>query len=119
MAIRRSVNARHNTEVLKTVRRLRFLKTTTKTKRFSTTATGQEIPFIMHVIRVTVCAIVVGVYDGLVTSIGKLGQRRFLVLLRVAFVIPTDVEISPNLKIAQAEGFTPILRRSVNQSCVK
>lgn len=87
IAIRRSVKARHSTEVLKTVRRLRFLKTTAKTKRFSTIATGQEIPFITDVVRLTVCAVPVGVYVALLTSIGKLGQRRLLVAFRVVFVI--------------------------------
>ena len=48
MAINKSVNARHKTEVLETVHKLRFFKTTAKNERFSTVATGQEIPFTMH-----------------------------------------------------------------------
>ena len=52
MAINKSVNARHKTEVLKTVHKLRFFKTTAATKRFSTVATGQEIPLPMHVNKV-------------------------------------------------------------------
>ena len=52
MAINKSVNARHKTEVLKTVHKLRIFKITAKTKRFSTVATGQEIPLPMHVNKV-------------------------------------------------------------------
>lgn len=52
MEINKSVNARHKTEVLKTVHKLRFFKTTAETKRFSTVATGQEIPLPMHVNKV-------------------------------------------------------------------
>lgn len=61
VAIRRSAHAKHSTEVLQVVRKLRFLKTIMKTSRFSTVATGQVIPFMMHVIKVTVWDVAFGV----------------------------------------------------------